>query len=216
LEEAGVFYGNKSFSDLVRRCADQPQDGKLQQELRNWIGHFQSSLHYDQVSLLDAACNEWISVPAAPCGHSSLTIQKARESIRSQQIVFADFYPNESTRKDYLRLFVPVLDDSSDHRLLGVLMLRIDPEAYLAPFIQRWPVPSSTGEMVLLRREGNEVLVLDALWFQNNSGLALRMPLDRNEDLWTIVECRHWASSAPFPTRHGFWWPRWTPQKRTL
>ncbi len=60
----------------------------------------------------------------------------------------------------------------SGGRPLGVLKLRIDPHAYLYPFIQRWPTPSETAETLLVRREGNEVVFLNELKFQKDTALS--------------------------------------------
>ena len=178
LADASVFYKNSAFSALVRRSIEQPQDLPLQEELRTWIGHFQVSEHYDRVALLDATCNKWMSVPDTKGPHSTLTLQKAREAVRPGQMTFADFYPDEHTKKVYLRLFVPILDGQAGGRPLGVLMLRIDPSVYFYPFMQRWPVPSETAETLLIRREGNEAVFLNELKFQKNTALALRISLD--------------------------------------
>ena len=110
LADANVFYKNNAFSALVRRCIERPQDLPLQEELRTWIGHFQAGNCYNQITLLDAACNDWMSVPDTKKPHSALTLQKAREAMRSGQPIFADFYPEESTQRICLRLFVPILD----------------------------------------------------------------------------------------------------------
>ena len=181
LSDANVFFKNKAFSALVRRCSERPQDLPLQEELRTWISHFLASNHYDQITLLDAACNDWISVPDTKKSHSTLTPQKAREAMRSGQILFADFYPDESTQKVYLRLFVPIFDGLSDKRPLGVLRLKIDPEVYLYPLIQRWPMPSETAETLMICREGNEAVFLNELRFQKNTALTLRVPLDSTD-----------------------------------
>ena len=83
LEGCRHFYKNNAFSSLVRRSIEQPQDLPLQEELRIWIGHFQVRDQYDQVTLLDAAGNEWISFPDAEEPRSSVTAEKAREALRS-------------------------------------------------------------------------------------------------------------------------------------
>ena len=67
LADANVFYKNNAFSALVRRSIERPQDSPLQEELRTWIGRFQASYRYDQVTLLDAACNKWMSVWCHSC-----------------------------------------------------------------------------------------------------------------------------------------------------
>jgi len=178
LADAGVFYKNMAFAALTRRCIERPQDLPLQEELRTWISRVQASYRYDRIALLDAAGNKWMSVPDTKEPHSTVTLQEAREALRSGQLTFADFHLDEYAKKVYLRLFVPILDGEAGGRPLGVVMLRIDPEVYLYPFIQRWPVPSETAETLLIRREGNEAVFLNELKFQKNTALALRVSLD--------------------------------------
>ncbi len=90
-------------------------------------------------------------------------------------------YPNESTQKVFLCLFVPILDEQAGGQPLGALMLGIAPEAYLYPSVQRWPTPSETAETLLVRREGNEAVFLNKLRFQENTALNLRVSLDSKE-----------------------------------
>ena len=181
LGDANVFYKNSAFSALVRHSIERPQDLPLQEELRTWISHFQVSEHYDRVALFDAACNKWMSVPDTKEPLSSVTTEKAREVLRSGQVTFADFYPNEYSKKVYLCLFVPILDVQAGGQPLGVLTLRIDPSVYFYPFLQRWPTPSKTPETLLIRREGNEAVFLNQLKFQKNTALPLRVSLDSTD-----------------------------------
>ncbi len=59
-----------------------------------------------------------------------------------------------------------------------VLVLRSDPERFLYPYIQSWPVPSTTAESLLVRRDGDQVLFLNELLYRQNAALQLRAPLD--------------------------------------
>ena len=59
-----------------------------------------------------------------------------------------------------------------------MLVLRIDPETYLYPFIKRWPGLSQTAETLLVRKEGNEAIFLNELRFKTNTALNFRAPLD--------------------------------------
>ena len=178
LGDANVFFENKAFSALVRRCIERPQDLPLQEELRSWISRVQASYGYDRIALLDAAGNKLTMVSDTEEPLSALSRQEAREVLRLGQPTFTDFYPNEYTQKIFLRLFVPIFDGQDDRIPLGVLMLRIDPNAYLYQFIQRWPTPSETAETMLIRREGNEVVFLNNVKFQKNTALILRVSLD--------------------------------------
>ena len=74
---------------------------------------------------------------------------------------------------------VPIFEKQDIHRPLGVFYLRIDPETYLYPIIQRWPMPSRTAETLLVRRDGNDALYLNDLRYQTNAALNLRVSLEQ-------------------------------------
>ena len=177
LADAGVFYQNPAFAATVRRYLENPGDVSQQQEVRTWIRHIQISLNYDKVRLLDTEGKARMSFPDSGEPQSTIVPQRAREVLRTGKIEFMDFYRHDYTHKVHLSLLVPIFDDTTDGRPLGVLQLRIDPEKYLYSFIQRWPTPSQTAETLLVRRDGNDVLFLNELKFQTNTALNLRLPL---------------------------------------
>jgi two-component system, sensor histidine kinase and response regulator len=59
----------------------------------------------------------------------------------------------------------------------AAIVLRTDPKQLLFPLLDSWPYPSSTGESVLLRRDGNQVAFLSDLRFQPNAAGRYRIPL---------------------------------------
>ncbi len=59
----------------------------------------------------------------------------------------------------------------------GIVVLRVAPEDYLFPLMQTWPIPSASGETLIARRDGNEVLYLNDLRFRREAALRLRLPL---------------------------------------
>ena len=177
LADASTLYKNAAFSSLVRRCFERPEDSPLQKELQSWIDNIQASYRYDRIALYNVAADKWTWFTNAKEPISSATIQGTREAVRSGQMIFADFYRNEFTRKVKLRLLVPILDGQAGGRTIGVLLLRIDPNLFLYPFIQRWPTPSKTSELLLVRRERDDVVFLNELRFRKNTALTLRIPL---------------------------------------
>jgi len=134
---------------------------------------------YDHIRLLDAQGVTRLSVPAGLPDMSSSVARRLPEILRAGQVTFQDFYRDEHDQHIYLAVLVPILDEQEAGRPLGVLVLRIDPETYLYPFIKRWPTPSPTAETLLVRREGNEAVYLSELRFRTNTALNLRVPLDR-------------------------------------
>ena len=66
------------------------------------------------------------------------------------------------------------------------MALRIDPNRFLYPYIQTWPVPSASAETLLFRGEGDHVLFLNELRHRSNTALKLRVPFDRGADLLAV------------------------------
>jgi PAS domain S-box-containing protein len=181
LGDGAVFSKNPSFGALVRRFFEKPEDTEAPRQIQAWLEEYQTMKIYDQLRLLDAQGVTRMTIPAARTPMSSVISQRIPEVVRSGQVTFQDFYRKEQDQRVYLAVMVPLLDAQEASRPLGALVLRIDPETYLYPFIKRWPTPSLTAETLLVRRDGNEALFLNDLRFQSNAALALRQPLERTE-----------------------------------
>jgi len=179
LADASVFYKNAAFSALVRRHFEHPEDLEAGDQLRTWLGHMQAAFQYDRVFLLDTLYSKKMIIPDGPERSTSFVSPSSYDGLRSGKVVFEDFYWNEQNRRIYLKVLVPILDETHGGRVIGILALRIDPETRLYPFISRWPTASRTAETLLIRRDGNDVLYLNELKFQKNTALRKRIPLGK-------------------------------------
>ena len=72
-----------------------------------------------------------------------------------------------------------VRDDRGD--VLAVVVLRTDAAHYLYPLIRSWPGRSRTGETLLLQREGNALVFVNAPRPSVDAALSVRLPLTRTE-----------------------------------
>ena len=176
LGDGSVFCGNPAFSGLVRRWFEAPDDVATQARIRAWLGNVQAAYQYDRVILLDARGVPRMSVPDRPEPAAAPVPQDALEVLRSGRATFRDFHRDAPDGPIHLAVLAPILDPE-DSRSLGVVVLRIDPERYLYPLLQRWPIASRTAETLLVRRDGNDVLFLNELRFQKGTALTLRKPL---------------------------------------
>jgi PAS domain S-box-containing protein len=177
LEDASIFFNNTAFSGLVRRFFNHPEDTDAQRQIQEWMVKCSATDQYNLSCLLDAQGITRLSSSAGPPSVSSAVMQRIPEILRAGQATFQDFHRNEHDQRIYLDILIPILDEQDASRPLGVFYLRIDPEKYLYPYIQRWPVSSETAETLLVRRDSNNALFLNKLRFQTNSALNLRIPL---------------------------------------
>lgn len=183
LADAGLFYHNAAFGSLVKGYLEHSKGGEPQREIETWIGNIKENRNYNRIFLLDAQGKTRLSYPGTatePLSRSAR--QSAFESMRTGRITFVDFYRSEFSGKIYLSILVPIFDPSRERAPLAVLVMRIDPEKYLYPFIQRWPNASTTAETLLVRRDGDKAVILNELRFVKNTALNLRAPAERTEN----------------------------------
>ena len=180
LEDASLFYQNDNFSELVRRYLDIPADADAQNRLAIWLKKIRANPEYSRVFLLDTEGRERISSPTGPELPADYLVDQVAPTLASGQIAVLDFHRDTADDLIHLAILIPIFDQQNGAPL-GVLVLRIDPEVTLFPFIQRWPVPSPSAETLLVRREGEAALFLNPLRFQSDTALNLRIPLERTD-----------------------------------
>ena len=64
---------------------------------------------------------------------------------------------------------------------LGAVVMSAEADDSLFPMLQDWPIPSDSGETLLVRRQGDQVLYLNELRQQKDTALNLTIPLSRTD-----------------------------------
>lgn len=175
--DAQTFIRNPVVSQLVRRCLAPAPDVEARRQLRVSFANYRESYRYDEVFLLDAQGQVRLSDSEAPVTVAAAIAARLPEALGSAQPLFQDFYRHEKSQQIRLALLIPIRDETPGAPPLAVLVLHINPELYLYPLIQRWPLISSSAETLLVSRDGNEALYLNDLRHQTNAALVLRVPL---------------------------------------
>ncbi len=181
LGDASLLLNNAVFSGLVRHLLDDSPDAAAPAQLRIWLTKMHTHYLYDQISVLDSEGSERLAIPNRRRPVSSGIASRVPEILRTGGVTFEDFYRDERDNRIYLSLLVPIFDEHS--RALGIVVLTIDPQTYLYPFLQRWPTPAQTAETLLIRRDGNDALFLNELKFQQHTALTLRVPLANSNEV---------------------------------
>jgi hypothetical protein len=137
-----VFFKNAVFSETVRQFLLQPGDMDAKRHLEIWLKKIEQFSQYSRISLINTAGIELLSIP----DHSGKTLsekhQDLSQAVEARQVTFLDFTRNDPGLPPHLAIVVPILSAPDWSDLLGVLTIEIDPEVYLYPLIQNWPIPA--------------------------------------------------------------------------
>lgn len=85
---------------------------------------------------------------------------------------FTDLHPSALGTESHLGIFQPL---GRGYRLF----LLVDPAVDLFPIVKHWPTPSPSGEVLIVRRDGGDVVYLNEL--RHRAGAPLRIPATRAE-----------------------------------
>jgi PAS domain S-box-containing protein len=100
--------------------------------------------------------------------------QAMKESLKRRGPVLTELY-RTGKNGTYMDAVAPIVEGREN--LIGFLIFRTDANVYLYPLLKSWAVPSASAEVLLLRRDGADVLFLNDLRHRGNTAFSLRYPL---------------------------------------
>jgi signal transduction histidine kinase len=175
LGDARVISEDHGLALLIQRWFTDQSSLQLKDIILNRMASLIKSYGYQGVILLDTQGNEKLSVPEGPSTAISHIKKLALEALHTNKILSSDLYYGKNGQDIHLDILAPLfIRQGIDHEPLGVIVLRINPYDFLYPMLQSWPAQNDTGETVLIRRDGNEVLYLNELRHQKKAALSLR------------------------------------------
>ncbi len=155
--------------------ADAARGTDLQDRLRL----IRSVKGYEEVALLDATGAVLLASGQAQPDALFAAAGLAARAAATNVPLFGDLFACPACARIHLDLAAPIRDPAG--RTLAVLLLRSDPDTYLFPLLQSWPLPSASGETVLTRTDGRHALFLNRLRHAARPPLTLRVPLSQTD-----------------------------------
>ncbi|MCX6054714.1 MAG: PAS domain S-box protein [Chloroflexi bacterium] len=182
LSDIEILYQNITFISLVNKYFENPLDASSRLGLQDWLKSFSAYHQYESISLLDAHGVERINVRLMDSPvHQTIPFDPV-PIFRDGKPIFLDFFRVNPEDPIHLSIIAPIYR-LEDHAPLGLLVFLIDPNVYLYPFIQEWPIPSNSAETLLVKRVEDRVVFLNKLRFYPDAALTLSYPLTETEIL---------------------------------
>jgi PAS domain S-box-containing protein len=129
---------------------------------------------YFQALLVDGGQKVLLSGTSQPVEMETDSWAAVKKALTEQHPVLSQLHYTPSG-KIHIDIAAAFRDDAN--RPLAVLVLTTNAQEYLFPMIEAWPTSSRSGETLLVRRDGAEVLFLNELRHKKNTALSLRFPL---------------------------------------
>ncbi len=189
LGDAGSLYDLPVFVDLVGRSLHGPSRQEARRDLGVWMEKIRVAHEYHSLVLLYPDHTVHIATRGRSLVEGDECIGMIHEAINRGEPLFADLHASGDSTEVHMSVIVPLYARTHSPRgivsrserpgrtgpFLGTMILVIDPNRFLYPLVQSFPIPSRTSETLLVRREGDEVVFLNELRHRRNTALRLRM-----------------------------------------
>jgi PAS domain S-box-containing protein len=163
------------FAEAVLDWIAHPADHLLLEKLRKRLVLPKEEYKYEDIFISTPSGKLLLSLDSHIDTLDSTTISFIQKSAVDNKIVESDFYYCPTHKKIHYDILAPI--QSENKRIVAVLIFRIDPGEYLYPFIQEWPIPTTTSETLILRIDGDSIVYLNKLRYADNSLLNHRISL---------------------------------------
>ncbi|MDE3057854.1 MAG: PAS domain S-box protein [Bacteroidota bacterium] len=163
---------------VARQLQNYLTRGRHKSEIVKWFETFTAHNKYSGALLLDREGTIRLSVGIY--GDTIGINERAlvRNAEQRREIILSDLRMSRALHTATFDVLIPVIrTGEGSGSLIGVLVLRIDPQQVFYPLLQSQSVPSRTSETVLVRREGDDILLLSELRFRKESAFKFRLPL---------------------------------------
>ncbi len=173
LADARFLQGNPAYRELYRRWRDT-DNAASRALLQNQLKEFAKQLSFDGVDLLDERGDLLWASEGGPLVAEPAVIAAARQAAMQHQVALFGPYLtwNEHLRVDFITPLPGV-----GGRRGPVVVLYINPNKHMRELLLTWPVPSSSGEALLVRLADGHVLYLNELRHQTDTALKLSLPI---------------------------------------
>jgi PAS domain S-box-containing protein len=178
--DARYFVDNESLLALIRQFDAGPPSAETLHSLEDAFGRMRENHGYDWIGYYDAEGVRIAVEPAAmPIDHHMAG--EVLRIIKDGGIGFLDVHQDEGG-ETHMAFVAPVHSPGAPRRRdRGAVVLRINAHRSLRPFLTSWPVPSDSAELLLVRREGDDVVYLDPRASQDGRIGLRRVPLTQTD-----------------------------------
>jgi PAS domain S-box-containing protein len=176
--DASVIHKNNVFASDVMQYFNKPSSPEARKNILSLLSATQKSYQYKNILLLDKKKKVHLALKHDDSDYGKSHSDDIDEAVKRSDIIISNFYRDNQTGVIHLAVVIPIMIiQKLGNKHIGTVMIILDPHVRLYPAIKLWPVPSDTGEALLVHRDGNDVVYLNELRHIKNIPLMMKYPL---------------------------------------
>jgi PAS domain S-box-containing protein len=179
---AQVFFKNPFLAESIDLFLQDLDRDKNLSKIQNFMSFYLQAYDYKSEFILDRQGEVKWALPQKENIETLPDRELAWKSMKEKEVVCSNLYRKSATSGVLMDYYLPIFSSRDNREMaVGVVVLRVDPERFLFPLLQSWPTSSPTGETLLVRRAGNNVLFLNHLRHVNYPAMSFQLAMTRKD-----------------------------------
>ena len=162
--DAEAIATNPYVGNAMRRILNAPEGSRAaDREFRLWLRDLKQSYRYEDILLIDSGGSVRASANPNARPPSARTLEQVLSAMQSRSTSAVGFRLGAQGGRLGARfgMVAPLVAGmEASEPVSAALLFRIDPDRFLIPTIERWPIESATGETLLATVQGGDVAFL--------------------------------------------------------
>ena len=164
----------REFSGFLKNKNDK----QLREDLLGDLKALTDNYDYKNALFIDSRMNVLLFFPNRDTIVGNYLKPRLPDIIKKGKVILTDLHLTGKVSFVHLDLVVPLTGPGkTDKSVIGVLILRIDPDRVLFPLIQSWPIKNNTSESFIFHVENDSIVYLSDLRYKHDASLSFKKPL---------------------------------------
>jgi|GEM_PF-1363585 len=146
-------------------------------QIKTYLESVRAFYDYECVAMFDLDMK-----PSLEISNDSSLVRSVPKNLLQMALTQKNVVGGELFREGDSAIFMDIASPvfaADSNVIVAVIVLRLDATHFIYPKLAKMPFPSSTGESIVFKREGNDVLYLSPLRHRPDAPLNFRLSLDR-------------------------------------
>lgn len=172
---------NPAVAQWLDKAVQEPGQTAVREEVFAWMKKMEGKLGYGDAALVTDEGRVVLSIKPDTDVMPAAVSQAVAGACQTGTPYLSDLYQTTNALPARMMLAVPFVVPTKTGTTACPfrLLVRINPYEYLFKLLKTWPVPSTSGEILLLRREQDDALVLNEPRFRAGAALQFRASLQQ-------------------------------------
>lgn len=173
---------NSNFTGLVDQYIHAGNSAAIAKQILDWLEMVKSSYNYERIYLTDSKGNLLVSTSSSEYSVPDHIKEYLKGELLHGEITWLDFHRHEDGTIR-LAILSPIFHLADVKLPEGLLVFEMSADQWVYPYLQTWPLASSTAETLLVRADGDSALFLTPVRFEPDAALKLRIPVINSQVL---------------------------------